>query len=147
MDYNEFSVNQVVTPQQQPVRTELFELQFAGYLNQNPNTHVSPTNVSAHVLSPSLLAKKQDDLMRELEAMRLKSLNGSTNHSHPNLANVVSSDKLSYSQTINLNNLRSLENLNAEEANPIARAYYDFDNLEELKMDKSYDRSQEALVA
>ena len=51
--------------------------------------------------------------------------------------NVVSSDKLSYSQTINLNNLLSNENLlrppNLEEQPKfVSKAQYDFDNLKEL---------------
>jgi len=47
--------------------------------------------------------------MRELEKMRQQSIENGT--FFPNA--VSSSDKLSYSQTINLNNLKSLENLNS----------------------------------
>lgn len=47
------------------------------------------------------------------------------NYSNPNLLNNLSSEKLSYSNTINVNNLISRENLK------------DFENLGELKLDYS----------
>ena len=123
--------NEAVTTQNQRAanRKDLFEIQLDDQedLYSNPSQALSPT-----------IAQKQIEIMKELEDMRQKSLNHGGN-SLPNY-NAISSDKLSYSQTINLNNLKSIENLHSELGVPIKRkskAQADFEQLQELWVDKS----------
>jgi hypothetical protein len=52
-----------------------------------------------------VIYEKQEEIMQELKRMRQRS------NEHTGMAILSSSDKLSYSQTINLNNLKSIENM------------------------------------
>jgi len=56
--------------------------------------------------SPTDLARKQNDLLREL-----KQPGGGFSQVNLHGPGLTSDDKLSYSQTININNLKSVENL------------------------------------
>ena len=99
------------------IRHQLPSQQNTGQPGRHDMFEVQLNETNSQLLSPQNMLQKQLEIMKELEDMRLKSGN-----------NAVSSDKLSYSQTINLNNLKS--------GDLKVKAHSDFDNLQEI-----HDRS------